>query len=777
MTDLERVTAALTDKYAIERELGHGEMATVYLARDRKHDRQVAITVVRPEIAAALGGDRFLREIEIAGRLQHPNILMMLDSGEADGLLYYVMPHVEGETLQSRLEREIQLPIDDALQIIREVASALGYANNQGIVHCDVTPDNIMLTGGHAVITDFGVRRLLTVAAVDEEPMTAASAYMSPEQASDEQSIDGRSDIYSLGCVLYHTLTGEPPYTGATPEAITAKRLSDPVPSVRRIRETVPLEVEAAIQKGLAKDPADRFATADEFAAALAPSRNSADASPQVRKVGSLTTALIAVAVVALVSLAVIMGIRSISPDDAASQPITLAVLPFENLGAPDDEYFAQGMTEELADRLTRLSGLSIIGPASSGHAATTDRSEGEIGEALDVEYLLAGTVRWAKAADGTSRVRVTPRLVRVSDEARVWSEPYDAYLTDVFELQADLAERVARAMDVTLLSTEQTAIRTAPTESGEAYQAYLLGRYHHARNEGAIAVEHYKRAIEIDPGYAMAYAGMADAYHHLLGGTDQGGLLEKKMDLWAKAEQAARRALALDSTLGAAYISLGYVQMSRDLDWERAEANLIRGLILDPDYAYGHSRLANLLTATGRLDSAVAEWQRAVDLEPLDPQFNRGLAPWLVAVGRTDEAFEAANRAVALDQLTGRPQWILASVYVSLKNWDAAAEQFTKGGLPPDLIGLWRAALSDSGNNTAFLAYLDRASALTEVASALVALLLVQVGENDRAIELLERAVADRTAISVNSVKAHPLWDPLRDKPRFQALLDSMGL
>jgi len=778
---LERLTAALADRYRIERELGAGPMTTTYLAEDLKHGRPVAIKVVRPEISSAISGERVLRNIGVVSQLQHPNILMVLDSGEADGQLYYVVPFVEGETLRSRLERETQLPFDDALQVTREVASALGYAHDQGVIHYDVTPDNIILSGGHAVVMDVGIGRLLSME-VSEDPITGTPvfgtpSYMSPEQASDERGIDGRSDVYALGCVLYHMLTGEPPYTGATPEAITAKRLSDPVPSTRVVRETIPRHVDAAIQQALANDPTDRFATAEEFAAALAPGPPSADAVRQGRKVGSLTTVLITVAVVALVSLAVITGIRSMSPGDATSQRITLAVLPFENLGAADDEYFAEGMTDELADRLTRLSGLSIIGPASAGHAATPDRSEGDIGEALDVEYLLGGTVRWAKAADGTSRIRVTPRLVRVSDASRVWSEPYDADLTDVFELQSDLAERVAQALDVTLLSTEQTAIRVAPTESPEAYQQYVLGRYHHARNDGTTAVEHYQRAIELDPDYALAYAGMADAYHHVLGSTVQGGLLEQWKDLWARAEQAARRALALDSTLGAAYVSLGYVQMARDLDWESAERNFVRGVTLDPDYAYGHSRYGNLLLAIGQVDSAVAEWRRAVELDPLDPQFNRGLAMMLVAAGQSDEARAAANRAVALDEVTGQPQLVMAVVHVSREEWDAAAEQFTLGGFPAPLIGLWRAAIADPAKRADLMAFLDRAPGLSVRFPGPIAILLVTVGEDDRAMQLLENGVRDRTNAVVNSVNVHPMWDPLRDDPRYAALLDSMGL
>ncbi len=246
MTDLERITQALSDRYAVERELGRGGMATVYLARDLKHDRQVALKVMRPEIAAALGGDRFLREIEIAGRLQHPNILMMLDSGEVDGLLYYVMPYAEGESLRQRLEREGQLPIDDALHISREVASALAHAHAQGVIHRDVKPDNIMLTGGHAVVMDFGVGKALE-AGGDKLTQTGMSVgtptYMSPEQALGERDVDSRTDVYALGSVLYEMLVGEPPYTGATPQTILAKRRDRTRPGLRSGAQPLPQPV------------------------------------------------------------------------------------------------------------------------------------------------------------------------------------------------------------------------------------------------------------------------------------------------------------------------------------------------------------------------------------------------------------------------------------------------------------------------------------------------------------------------------------------------------
>ena len=272
---LRRLHAALRKRYSIARELGSGGTALVFLARDLKHERPIAIKVLRPDIAMALGADRFLREIQLTARLAHPHILPLLDSGEAAGFLYYVMPYVPGESLRDRLERERQLPMDEALQIAREVADALSYAHSNDIVHRDIKPENILLGSGHALVTDFGIARAITVAGGEQLTESGVAVgtpwYMSPEQSRGERMLDGRSDVYSLGCVLYEMLAGEPPYTGRTAQAVVARRLAEPVPSLRTLRETVPARVERAITKALAKAPADRFATARQFAEALTP--------------------------------------------------------------------------------------------------------------------------------------------------------------------------------------------------------------------------------------------------------------------------------------------------------------------------------------------------------------------------------------------------------------------------------------------------------------------------------------------------------------------------
>ncbi|HYC33801.1 MAG TPA: serine/threonine-protein kinase, partial [Gemmatimonadales bacterium] len=362
---------ALEDRYRLERELGRGGMATVYLAHDLKHDRDVALKVLHPELAATLGPGRFQREIRTTARLQHPHILPVLDSGEAAGQLWYTMPFVEGESLRDGLRRERQLPVDQALQITREVADALAYAHSQGVVHRDIKPENILLNRGHALVADFGVARALHSAGGEQLTETGISvgtpAYMSPEQSLADGALDGRSDLYSLGCVLYEMLIGEPPFTGPTPQVILAKRLSAPPPLVRAVRPAVPVEVERAVTRALAPVAADRFASVAQFSKALTVPETATAAPAGLRPTRRLL-AVGAACVMALAALLVVLLRRGADrPESPGVESSTrIAVLPFENIGRSDDEYFADGMADEVRGRLAVLPALTVIARASS---------------------------------------------------------------------------------------------------------------------------------------------------------------------------------------------------------------------------------------------------------------------------------------------------------------------------------------------------------------------------------------------------------------------------
>ncbi|HEU5039491.1 MAG TPA: serine/threonine-protein kinase, partial [Gemmatimonadales bacterium] len=449
-------------------------MSAVYLARDLKHDRPVALKVLLPELAVSLGADRFQREIRLAARLHHPHILAVHDSGETAGRLWFTMPFVDGGSIRERLRREQRLSMEEALRIAREAGRALQYAHEQGVVHRDIKPENLLLTrDGSTLIADFGIAR-----AVDgDENLTKSGssmgtpAYMSPEQANGERSVDARTDVYSLAVVLFEMLAGKPPYTGANAMAIIAKWLTEPVPSVRAARPEVPEMVDQALRRALARPPADRFATAAEFVKALqgSPSKSTpVPASADLPGAGPITAppaatmaaatgrrwlpAALLLALLVLGAAGFLMWRRTGPP--ASAVPKVLAVLPFDNLGDSADAYFADGIADELRAKLSRLHGVEVIARGSSNQYRHTTKAPEEIARELGADYLLTATVQWYMASGGPSRVRVSPELVEVTADRApraTWQQPFAAALTDVFVVQADIAAQVAGALGVVL--------------------------------------------------------------------------------------------------------------------------------------------------------------------------------------------------------------------------------------------------------------------------------------------------------------------------------------
>ena len=422
-------------------------MATVYLAVDPKHHRNVAIKVLRPELAAALGAERFLREIETTANLRHPHILPLYDSGEAGGFLYYVMPLIEGETLRDRLSREVPLPVEDALQIAREVAEALGYAHARGVIHRDVKPENILLEGGHAVVADFGIAK--AVSSLDGGHLTQTGlavgtpAYMSPEQVLADGTLDGRSDLYSLGCVLFEMLSGEPPFAAATPQRTIARRLTEPPPALTATHPAVGAQLSGIVQRVLALDPADRFATAADFVRSL--------------MTPSGSTWIVAAAP------------GKVPPPRAAG----LVVLPFVNR-SPDsgDEYFSDGLTEEIISDLASIKALSVISRTSAMRFKGTDKDVRTIGRELGVRYVLEGSVRKA----GTS-LRITAQLIDAETDSQLWSEKYSGTMDDVFEVQERVSREIVKALGVKLSSDEDRRLAQRPIQHPRAFELYLEAR------------------------------------------------------------------------------------------------------------------------------------------------------------------------------------------------------------------------------------------------------------------------------------------------------------
>ena len=683
MTPLETLQAYLADRYRIERQLGRGGMATVYLAQDLRHDRPVALKVLHTELAASLGAERFQREIKLAARLQHPHILTVHDSGEiATGpaqpaLLWFTMPYIEGETLRSRITREGQLPLADALRIIREVADALGYAHEHGVVHRDLKPENVLLTSAHALVADFGIARALGGVSAgqmggraDEERLTATGfavgtpAYMSPEQAAGAHEVDARTDVYALGCVLYEMLAGEPPFTGPTPQAIMIRSLSETPRPLRQTRETVPASVERVVMTALAKAPADRYPSAVQFGQALGSEALTPLAVPAATTVPAAVPALDSGAVrylgrrplVAVLLLGIVIGSgilfawRSRHATEDTGTGRQLAVLPFENLGPKDEDYFVDGITDEIRGRLTGLPALRVTSRSSSSQYRGTGKTPQELGQELGVRYLLTGTVRWDRSGDGRGRIKVSPELIDATTGESRWQQSFDASLSDVFQVQADVAGRVAQALDVALSEPLRQQLQEKPTASLPAYDAYLKGRSYEQRARlnvepqlMTIAGDMYRQAIAADSGFGLAWAGLARVSLYQLRRDPADGASRNA------ARTAAERAVATAPGAAEAHLALGQYYDAVAGDKVKSKAELATALRLQPGNAEVLIAVAYDRWGSGLRDSALATMIRAAALDPRDAEMQGSLGEAYGAVRRYPEADSAYARAIAL--------------------------------------------------------------------------------------------------------------------------------
>jgi len=734
---IEQLIAALADRYVVERQLGQGGMAIVYLAHDVRHDRRVALKVLRPELGAVVGVERFLAEIRVTANLQHPNLVPLFESGEAAGLLFYVMPFIEGESLRDRLARDRQLPIDEALHIAREIADALAYAHGLGVVHRDVKPENVLLAGGHALVTDFGIARAVSAAGgprVTETGLAVGTpAYMSPEQATAEPQLDGRSDLYSLACVLYEMLAGEPPYTGPTAQAILARRFTHPMPSLRAVRDTVPDFVEDTIRRALARAPADRFATMRAFADAL-------------RK-----------------------------PTADQPRPRSVAVLPFVNLSSdPENEYFADGITEDVIAQISKVRALDVISRTSVMPFKGRQQGLREIAARLQVATLLEGSVR--RVGD---RVRIVVQLIDAGTDQHLWAETYDRQFTDIFAIQMEVALHIAAALKAELSPHERARIGREPTSDVRAYQLYLQGRHCFIRytEEGIRqAITYFEEAIERDPRYALAYASVAMAFTEL----GEVGALSPD-EAYPRAKAAAARALALDPELGDAHCTVAFGKFVYDFDWTGAEEEFKRALELSPSSADTYDLYGRLCSALERYDEAIAMQQRAQELDPLAHRAD--LATALLRAGRYDQALEAASRAIALDPDYPRGHSTLGWAYFGKGRLDEGLAAMERAVALSPGDSLWLAQLGQAyalaGNTNRaleILGELEEQSRRRYVSPYHMAYVYTGLGQQDRAVECLERAY-EQHAGAVYGIRGSFLFAPLRPHPRFEALLRRMHL
>jgi eukaryotic-like serine/threonine-protein kinase len=784
-----RLQLALSGRYRLERELGRGGMAVVYLATDLKHGRQVALKVLRPELTPALGAERFQREIGIAARLQHPHILSLHDSGAVAGMLYYAMPYVEGESLRTRLSREVQLGIGEAVRIAGEVAAALEHAHGAGVIHRDIKPENILLTGsGHALVADFGIARALDAAAGESLTETGLSlgtpCYMSPEQAMGGRTIDGRSDLYALACMLYEMLAGEPPFTGPTAQVILARHAVDPVPSLRTVRPTLSAGLEVVITRALAKVPADRYVSAAEFKAALVQALHAPTpvatipvglgppASTRRRR-----QVLIGLGLGAFAAGALALGARAwpgARPGRTAEAAIqSLAVESFENLtGDSSQVYLAKGITGQLEAELAQIGALRVIG-------LTDDRRVPALQAAskLGFDAVLSGSLQRAG-----SSVRITAQLKSVKSGQALWAHTFDGEMPTILQLQADVARAVVERIRVSLTTGERSRIAgSRPQVEPAAYEAYVRGTYFLGKSKETdywTAIGYFRRAIDADPTYAAAYAGMADCYTSLgYYGTVAPG------ETFPKARVAALRALELDSTLPGAYRAVAYEKYYGEWDFAGADRGFRRALELDSTSAQINWLYGMYLTAVDRRAEAIARVERAQALDPLSLIIQAASARSYYNARRYEDAIAQAKRALEIDSTFSRAHFWIGMAQEQLGRAEEAIREFETtvvfGGPATIYLAALGHAYGVAGHRDKALEVLAdlQTRAKSRYTSALdIATVYLGLSDTDATFEWLERAFQTRASALVY-LAVDPRYDAVREDPRFRDLVRRIGL
>ncbi|HVE79942.1 MAG TPA: protein kinase [Gemmatimonadaceae bacterium] len=811
MTELrDQIQRTLGAAFTIERELGGGGMSRTLLARDNALGRLVVVKVLPPELAATVSVDRFRREIGLAVSLQHPHIVGVLSAGQADGLPFFVMPYVEGESLRARLERG-PLPIVEAVRILRDVARALAYAHARGIVHRDIKPDNILLSGGSAMVADLGVAKALDSArvgpfATPDRTITHAGtsmgtpAYMAPEQVAADPASDHRADLYALGIVGYEMLAGRPPFSGSTPQALLAAQLTEAPRSLAGHRPDVPAALNDLILWCLRKDPSARPQSAEEVIAALedpavvsgafvAPVTPGAVRAPAGSRRSPRLLAAVAGGALLLLAgggylarswlrggdgAAVTGGVAGPS----AAAPRSVAVLPFVSLGRDStDQYFAAGMTEDITNRLTRIPGLRVASrtavSATRAHAPSTV----DLGRALSVATLLEGTVQ----RDG-ARVRLTARLFNAGDGLTLWSDVFESAAKDVFVLQDEISSAVAAALGERLAAGAGAAGAEARrgTENAEAYNDYLRGRYFvERRGEEPLrkALQYFQRAIALDSGYALAHAGLADVYAVI---PLYGGMPSR--EAWPLGLAAAARAIALDSTLAEGYAARGAI-LTAQWRFPDAERDLRRAVALGPAYAPAHQWLGELLLVRGSVDEAVKVLARAAELSPTSPVVQGSYAVALGAAGRSDDAIARGEQAVDLDPELWLTRMMLGVVHLyaareisALRELEAALALAKGADVVTGVLGYGYAAVGERPRALELLRKLERAKDGPQQASA-IARIHLGLGDTAQALTWLERAAVRHDAMFATEALAAPMWDRVRGSARFARIVRDVGL
>ena len=779
----------LGGRYRVGRELGRGGMSSVYLAHDLKHGREVAVKIIRSDLAASLGHDRFLREIEIAARLRHPNIVPLFDSGEAGDALFFVMPYEDGLSLRERLRQNGALSIPDALSVLRDVARALAYAHERGVVHRDVKPDNVMLSGGAAVVTDFGIAKAIAAAvtrpdgdAGDPETGTLTQAgtvigtpaYMAPEQATGDAAIDHRADIYSFGCLAYELFAGHPPFQEQKSHLLIAAHIATVPRPIAELREDVPANVGALLARCLAKAPADRPQSARELLAVLdgAPSGSVVPpvaAQPQpARTSGRVRIWSAAIAVVALLTLGGYIATRNAS----ASAPITLAVLPFANIaGDSAMDLVGAGLADEVASALSRVPGIVVTSRSGARrYLGQLAPDVTEAGARLKADYLVTAVVRqdrgrWILMAD----------FARAADAQSLWENRFQFDPNE----QAAVADSVAGDLTAKLRATFPRVVGLAParsryqqTSNPEASRLYIKGKELVARRGQSVkeAVDVFRRSTREDSLFAPAYAGLSMALA-LMPWFHKTPPAQVHDELVA----AARQALMLDPTQSLAHVALG-VDLWQATKVDSAAIEMATAVRLDPSNVEARVQYGRLLVTMGRSADALTQFRAARALDPASALVLSHMANGYLLSGQLDSALAETRRALETDSTNFTTNLVGSQVYLAANRPREAHALALRSPANSSPRGYQLAKSGDVDGARQLLQQLDAAP--PQWGNATVrAYIYLGLGDTTHAFAELERATDANELWSQSMAATDQIYDPIRNSPRFRRLLERVGL
>jgi serine/threonine protein kinase/Tfp pilus assembly protein PilF len=769
------------ERYEVLEELGKGGMGEVYKVKDKKLDEEMALKVLKPEIAADKDIiERFKNELKFARKIAHRNVCKMYDLNEEEESPYITMEYVKGEDLKSFIRRKGKLKEEESIAIAKQICEGLAEAHELGVVHRDLKPQNIMIDEkNNAKVMDFGIARSVEAPGITQSGvMIGTPDYMSPEQAEGEA--DQRSDIYALGVILYEMVTGSVPFKGDTAFSVALKHKSQLPKEPKKLNPEVSDDISRLILICMEKDRERRYQRAEELLADLRNieegfplgtkirPRRQTFATALIRKKLFIPALIVALAIIAVVVWQLLLKAPSIT---------SIAVLPLEDKSPnKDQEDFCDGLVDELIRRLTKIESLRVPAKTSSLFFKGKGSSIQEIGKALNVNIILGGTLQKAG-----NKLRINVHLVNVVDGYTIWSDKYERDDEDIFVLQDDISLAIVDNLQIKLLGEERAKLVKRHTENPEAYNLYVRGLYFLAKGteeEIEKGLDYFKQAIEEDPTYALAYVGISDCYIIL---ADFGFLSSK--EAYPEVRAAAEKALEMDNTLAEAYASLGYVKFRYDWDWAGAEREFKRAIELDPNYVYAHINYSLYLSDMGRNDEAIKEAKRGLESDPLSLDSNIALGWVLYEASRYDRAIEQLQNLLEIDQNYWIAHSNLAQAYAGKGMYDEAIVEAQKA---IELSGRNTVAIATLGYIYALARRRDEARKVLDdflalskkehVSSFYVAIVYACLGQKDQAFEWLEKAYEERD-VYLSQLKVFPLFDNLRSDPRYKALLKKMNL